>query len=261
MDIYQAFILAIVQGITEFLPISSSAHLILLPKLTNLPDQGLAFDIVVHFGTLFAVILYYKKEISSILYHFFSNNYHHPDAIIGRGVLVATIPVGIAGLLFKDDIETHLRSVEVIAIATIFFGLLLYFADFLHKKRVEFKQKLTILPMFIIGVFQVLALIPGTSRSGITITAALLLGFGYKLATKFSFLLSIPLIIVSATLIGIDIIKTPQHFDLVLLIVGFAVSFITAYIIIYFFIKFIEQISMTPFVLYRLGLGIVLLIL
>jgi undecaprenyl-diphosphatase len=259
VEIYQAIILGIIQGFTEFLPISSSAHLILLPQVTNLPDQGLAFDAVVHFGSLVAVILYYKKDIANIIYHFFTQKYTYPEARIGWGVILATIPVGIAGVLFKDVIATDLRSANIIAFATIFFGLLLYFADFLHKKRKEFHAELTLLSMFIIGVFQVLALIPGTSRSGITITAALLLGFGYKIATKFAFLLSIPVIILSMVLIGIDLFNTPQDFDFVILFVGFLTSFAVAYLTIYFFIKLIEKISMTPFVMYRLLLGIILL--
>lgn len=259
MDIYQAFILGIIQGFTEFLPISSSAHLILLPKITNLPDQGLAFDGVLHFGSLMAVLLYYKKDITKIIYNFFTKNYQNPDAKIGWGLILATIPVGIFGLIFKDYIEVNLRSMQVIAYATIFFGLLLYIADFTNKKRIEFKTELTLLPMFLIGVAQAIALIPGTSRSGITITAALLLGFNYKLAAKFSFLLSIPVIILSMLLIGVDLIEIPQNFDFIALFIGFTTSFIVAYLTIYFFIKIIEKIGMLPFVIYRLLLGFVLL--
>jgi undecaprenyl-diphosphatase len=259
MEIYQAIILGIIQGFTEFLPISSSAHLILLPKITELPDQGLAFDGVVHFGSLMAVLLYYKKDIGKIIYNFFTQSYKNSDAKIGWGLIVATIPVGIFGLFFKDYIESDLRSLSVIAYATIFFGLLLYFADFIHKNRKNFKTELTLLPMFIIGMFQVLALIPGTSRSGITITAALLLGFNYKVATKFAFLLSIPVIVLSMGLIGKDILETPQDFDFIILLLGFLTSFFMAYLTIYFFIKLIEKIGMLPFVVYRLLLGIAIL--
>lgn len=259
MDSYQALILGVIQGFTEFLPISSSAHLILLPKLTHLPDQGLAFDGVLHFGSLMAVLLYYKKDISQIIYNFFRSNYKHPDAQIGWGLIIATIPVGIFGLIFKDYIETELRSIEVIAFTSIFFGLLLYIADFLHKKKSEYSAKLTLLPMFIIGMFQVLALIPGTSRSGITITGALLLGLNYKLATKFSFLLSIPVIVLSLALILLDISKTSYHFDIPILAIGFITSFVVAYLTIYFFIKAIEKMGMMPFVIYRVILGIILL--
>jgi undecaprenyl-diphosphatase len=260
MEIYQAIILGVVQGLTEFLPISSSAHLILLPQLTDLPDQGLAFDIVVHFGTLMAVMLYYRQDISQIISSFFTQNPKYDNnARIGWGLILATIPVGIFGVIFQDIINTDLRSTTVIAYATIIFGLLLYFADFVHKQQSILKDEMTIGVMFIVGVFQVLSLIPGTSRSGITITAALLLGFNYRCATKFAFLLSIPVIILSMLFISFRLFNNPQDFDFIILFIGFSTSFFAAYMIIYFFIKLIQKISMLPFVIYRLILGFILL--
>ena len=257
MDIYQAIILGIIQGFTEFLPISSSAHLILLPKLTNLPDQGLEFDVMLHFGTLLAVVIYYKNSIGKIIYNFFTNNNQNPSENIGWQIIIATIPVGIVGLIFKDYIELNLRSTQIIAIATIFFALILYLAAYLHKKRIDFSNLITFKNALIIGLFQALALIPGTSRSGIVLTGALLVGLHYKLAIKFTFLLSVPIIILSAGLLILDV--NTQNLNYITLFTGFFTAFITAYLTIYFFIKLIEKISLLPFIIYRIILGIVLL--
>jgi len=257
MDIYQAFISAIVQGVSEFLPISSSAHLILLPKIMHLPDQGLAFDVVLHLGTLTAIILYYKKSISTIIYAFFTKNPNNNiDAKLGWGVILGTIPVGVAGLIFKDYIEINLRSIEIIAYSTLIFGLLLGLADFLHKNKPTLKNDINWVDILIIGSFQALALIPGTSRSGITITAGLLLGLSYKFATKFAFLLSIPVIVLSSGLIIIDLFKYPEKIDWLVLSIGFVVSAIVAYITVFFFIRLIEKLGMMPFVVYRVILAI-----
>lgn len=262
MDIFQTFILAVTQGISEFLPISSSAHLILLPKITQMPDQGLAFDVVLHLGTLSAVILYYKQDISAIIYDFFTKNPNNsPNSKIGWGIILGTIPVGIFGLLFKNYIETDLRSIQIIAYSTIFFGLLLGFASIIHKNKSALKESISWSDIFIIGTFQALALIPGTSRSGITITAGLFLGLSYKFATKFAFLLSIPVIIVSALYMLLEMYGNLQTVDITLLTIGFLISGISAYIVIFFFTKFIEKIGMMPFVIYRLLLGFGLLLL
>lgn len=260
MDSFQAFILGLIQGVSEFLPISSSAHLILLPKLTDLPDQGLAFDITVHFATLLAVILYYKKDIANIITSFFkySPNINN-DAKMGWGIILATIPVGICGLIFKDYIEINLRSTEVIAYTTIIFGLVLYLATFLHNKKDELKDNLTLGVMFIVGVFQALALIPGVSRSGVTITAGLLLGLSYKILVKFAFLFSIPVIVISMGLITLDLINTPESINWIVLGVGFFTAFMSAYVVIFVFLKMINLIGMLPFVVYRIILGVALL--
>lgn len=260
MDIAETIILSIIQGITEFLPISSSAHLILLPQLTGYADQGLAFDIVLHLGTLTAIVLYYRKDIGNIIYMFFTENPNkNNNAKIGWGLVIATIPVGIFGILFKDYVETELRSIEVIAYATLFFGLLLGLADYLHKQKSTLRNSIEWRDIIIVGMFQALALIPGTSRSGITITAGLLLGLNYKLTTKFSFLLSIPVIALSSGLIILNLLEASESVNWSLLVIGFSLSSITAYITIYFFIKFINKIGMLPFVVYRLILWIFLL--
>ena len=170
MDNFQVVILALVQGLTEFLPISSSAHLILVPVLTDWPDQGLAFDVAVHAGTLTAVVLYFRKELARMFVEWLASFKGRltPDARLAWAVLIGTIPVGLAGLIFKDLIETQLRSPMVIAVATIVFGLLLWYADRTGKHSKN-EYGLSLIDVLIVGVAQALALIPGTSRSGITL--------------------------------------------------------------------------------------------
>lgn len=264
MDIIQTILLAILQGLTEFLPISSSAHLILVPKLLHWQDQGLLFDIAVHLGTLVAVVSYFYKDISVLLADFFSSIVQRQ--LVGQskmawGILFATIPVGLAGLLFKDFIEVEFRGGLVIAYSTIIFGILLGIADTINRKTKILRLELTWFDMAFIGVFQAIALIPGTSRSGITITAALLLGLSRQLGAKFAFLLSIPVIMLSGGSLGIDIIKSDITIDWLTLLLGFSISGITAYIVISLFMKLIQNISLTVFVVYRLVLGGVLLFL
>ncbi|WXT99951.1 MAG: Undecaprenyl-diphosphatase [Catillopecten margaritatus gill symbiont] len=262
MDLIQTIVLAVVQGISEFLPISSSAHLILVPKFTSWTDQGLAFDVVLHLGTLTAVIVYYRRSISAIITAFFSKSPQlSEDAKLGWGVILATIPVGIIGLLFKETIQVHLRSPEVIAYATVIFGLLLGFADYINRKRNSLRESINWLDIAIIGCFQAIALIPGTSRSGITITAALLLGLSYKLALKFSFLLSIPVITLSSLLIFVDLYQTPEQVNWLFLGIGFIITGVVAYLTLYFFIKSLDTMSMLPFVVYRIILAATLLML
>ncbi len=260
MDIIQIIVLALVQGLTEFLPVSSSAHLILVPVLTSWQDQGLAFDVAVHAGTLSAVMLYFRKEISRMAVQWFASlgGAHSADSRLAWAVLIGTTPVGLAGLLFKDVIEAHLRSPLVIATTTIVFGLLLWLAD---RKSHTPKDEYSIGWQYalVIGVAQAIALIPGTSRSGITITAALLLGLNRKASARFSFLLSIPVIILAGGLEALDYLEVASPGDAGDLLIGAAVSAISAYACIHFFLKLLDRISMLPFVVYRLLLGAMLL--
>ncbi|HDZ16321.1 MAG TPA: undecaprenyl-diphosphate phosphatase, partial [Methylophaga aminisulfidivorans] len=178
MDFLHILALAILQGLTEFLPISSSAHLILLPIIADWQDQGLAFDVAVHVGTLSAVILYFRKTIVILSADWFSSLKQRQsvgDSKLAWAVIFGTIPVGLAGLFLGDYVETSLRSPLVIAITTIVFGLLLGWADW-RGKRIRNENQLTWHDVLFIGIAQAIALIPGTSRSGITITAGLMLG-------------------------------------------------------------------------------------
>ncbi len=260
MDILQIIVLALVQGLTEFLPISSSAHLILVPILTGWEDQGLAFDVAVHVGTLTAVVLYFRKEIYSMLFAWFASlkGKHSEDSKLAWGVLIGTIPVGLAGLLFKDVISEHLRTPLVIAATTLIFGFLLWYADW-SGKRDRDEHTLSWKDIIVIGCAQAIALIPGTSRSGITITAGLLLGLTAPAAARFSFLLSIPVIVLAGGVETLEYLKVASLGDMNDLIIGASISAVSAYLCIHYFLMLLERVGMTPFVIYRLLLGIVLL--
>ena len=263
MGLDHLLLLAIVQGLTEFLPISSSAHLILAPKLFGLADQGLAFDIAIHLGSLGAVILYFRQQLVLISRDFILSLTPKGQATensrLAWFIIVATIPIVIAGLLFKLIYSGELRSASVIAAATIIFGLLLWWADYSGARQRDINS-MTWKDAWIIGLMQCLAIIPGTSRSGITITAALMLGIKRESAAQFSFLLAIPTILMSGTLVIVDIIKNPTHMDLQAMLIGSVLSFIAAYICIALFLKVIDKIGMLPFVIYRMILAAIIIV-
>ncbi len=263
MDFFQVLVLAIMQGLTEFLPISSSAHLILVPIFLGWPDQGLAFDLAVHVGTLGAVLYYFRQDLKKIIRDWCRSVRQRKevgDSRLAWAVGIGTIPVGIVGLVFGDFIEANLRSTLVIALTTIFFGLLLGWADFKGKRERD-EHTLSWRDIIIIGCAQALALIPGTSRSGITITAALFLGLSREAAARFSFLLSIPAILLPGGLKGIELIQAGTSVDWGVLIAGAVISGVFAYLCIHYFLKLLEKIGMQPFVIYRLILGTILLFL
>jgi undecaprenyl-diphosphatase len=258
MDTLQIIVLAIVQGFTEFLPISSSAHLILVPAFTHWPDQGQAFDVALHIGSLMAVVAYFRHDLRNMLLAWFtslSTRQQTPESRLAWSVIFATIPAGLVGLIFKDYIELNLRGAEVIATTTIIFGLLLWYADSIGKRnRDENAMKWT--DVLFIGCAQAIALIPGTSRSGITMTAALMMGFTRSAAARFSFLLSVPIILLSGGLKSIDLIRSDTPVDWYALLAGTVLSAISAYICIHLFLKLLERIGMLPFVVYRVLLGL-----
>ncbi len=260
MDFFQQLILALIQGLTEFLPVSSSAHLILVPTLLGWTDQGLAFDVAVHVGTLTAVVTYFRSELKLMTRDWVNSittRKQTPESRLAWGVLIGTIPVGLCGLLFKDFIETSLRSELVIATTTILFGLLLLWAD-KQGKRQRDEHTLSWRDIVIIGCAQAVALIPGTSRSGITITAGLMLGLTRTAAARFSFLLSIPVIILSGLFVTLDLVQHEAAVDWQSLITGAILSALSAYACIHFFLKLLDKIGMMPFVVYRILLGLVL---
>ena len=261
MSIFEIIVLAIIQGITEFLPISSSAHLILPSVLLGWKDQGLAFDVAVHVGSLLAVIIYFRADISRMLVGWLSYGFgknQTTDSKLAWWVIFATIPVVIIGFMFKDIIEIYGRSALVIACTTIGFGLLLWFADYSAKQLKDINQ-LGWRGALIIGSLQILSLIPGTSRSGITMTAGLLMGLTRDAAARFSFLLSIPTITGAGLLASLDLIQANQAVDWVSMLYGVILSFVSAYACISLFLAWISRIGMLPFVIYRLILGAVLL--
>jgi len=267
----QVIVLALVQGITEFLPVSSSAHLVLPAQLTSWPDQGLEFDVAVHFGTLIAVLAYFRKDLLSMLWAIgqapavyaarsseVPSNAETEQAAQGIVQLLklglATIPVVIIGFLGKDFIQDNLRTVPVIATTTMLFGAALWYAD----RRPTTNTTITWQAAAIIGLAQSIALIPGTSRSGITITAALLLGLSRVEAAKFSFLLAIPTIAGAQLLLSLDLAAGNLDTDLAKVAAGAALAGVSAYLGIHYFMQLVERTGMLPYVLYRLVLGLVL---
>ncbi len=261
MDWLQVVVLALLQGLTEFLPVSSSAHLILVPALTGWPDQGLAFDVALHFGSLFAVLLYFRRDLIGMTASWgrsVATRQLDDNARLAWGVVFATIPVGLAGLAFKDQIELYLRSPFYLAMGLVFFGLLLGWADWRHRGD-RSESQMTWKDVLIIGCAQALALIPGTSRAGITITAALFLGLNREAASRFSFLLSIPVILLACLLKTRDLIEEQVSVDWLAMGLGVLVSAVSAFLCIHYFLVFIKRIGMQPFVIYRILLGIALL--
>lgn len=260
MDFVQIIVLALVQGLTEFLPVSSSAHLILVPVLTHWPDQGLAFDVAVHVGTLSAVVLYFRRELIDMSASWFASlggRGFDDDAKLAWAVLLGTIPVGLAGLLFKDVIETYLRSSFVIATSTLVFGLLLWLADARGRGSRD-EYRIGWKDILVIGVAQAFALIPGTSRSGVTMTAALMMGLSRQASARFSFLLSIPVIVLAGGLETRDYLQHADITDMQPLLIGALLSGVSAYFCIHFFLKLLERIGMMPFVIYRIVLALLL---
>ncbi len=263
MDASQAISLALVQGITEFLPVSSSAHLILLPKLMDWSDQGIAFDVAVHLGTLSAVVFHYRAPLADMLNGL--RRRPHGDAAAANTAMllaVASVPVLAAGYTLESAIEQHLRAPSVIAATTVGFGLLLWAAVWRRSKTAAAPAALSLKAALIIGLAQTLALIPGTSRAGITITAGLFLGLSREQSINFSFLLAIPVILIAALYkaakIGVQTGAGAWPDVWPMLALGFAVSAIFALLTIRLFLTLTEKIGLTPFIVYRLALGALL---
>lgn len=261
MDFLHIVALAILQGLTEFLPISSSAHLILLPILADWQDQGLAFDVAVHTGTLAAIVFYFRHQLRTLFYDWIQSIQSRQtvgDSKLAWAIGFGTIPAGLAGLFFNDAVELMLRNPLVIAATTIGFGLLLGWADW-QGKRVRDEHSLRWQDVLFIGLAQAIALIPGTSRSGITMTAGLMLGLTRQAAARFSFLLSIPVIFLAGSLKTAELLIAETNANWSVLISGATFSAISAYLCIVVFLKLLERIGMWPFVIYRLILGAILL--
>lgn len=255
-------LLSLIQGLTEFLPISSSAHLVLFPLLTDHSDQGLAFDVAIHLGTLVAVVFYFRRTIKWLWFGFWRsfnpqkrNGYY---CQLAWQIIIASAPIAIVGACLHDQIEEITRSPIVIAYASIFFGLLLLLSD-LMRKRMKPRRKTTFKSAIVIGLFQVLALIPGTSRSGITLTGGLFMGLTRQKAAAFSFLLAIPTILMAGGYESLKLVNQPSTVAWHFFILGFGISTVTAFWCIHLFLKLIDRLGLLPFVLYRVFLGIALL--
>lgn len=263
MDAVQILLLACVQGFTEFLPISSSAHLIVAPTLLGYSLQSLSFDVAVHVGTLAAVMLYFRQALATMTGALATSlrqgSLSNPNARLASMILIATLPILVLGFPLKALLEL-LRQDErlielVIATTTIGFGLLLWLADRFGKRRRD-EHSLGWGSALLIGLFQAIAILPGTSRSGITMTAGLFLGLTREAASRFSFLLSIPTIAIAGLMETKDLLEAAEPVAWGELLLGAALSFVVAYLTIHFFLRFIERVSMLPFVLYRIVLGL-----
>jgi undecaprenyl-diphosphatase len=260
MSIEQIIVLAIVQGISEFLPISSSGHLILIPAVTGWPDQGLATDIMVHIGSLFAIIVYFWRDVGRLLRGLgdlvrFSLT---DNARLALYIILATIPAVIFALILKKTgVLEQIRGAEIVGWNAIIFGILLYLTD-KYGSRFKTMADMRLAPAIMIGCAQALALIPGTSRSGITISAARALGFERSESARFSFLLGMPAIAGAGVLTLYEFYKSDETIPPETLITA-GLSFLASLAAITFLMALVKRMSFLPFVLYRLALSAVLL--
>ncbi len=262
MTIIQAIILGIVQGITEFLPISSSGHLIIFPYFFGWEEQGLDFDVMMHLATLLAVLFVLRADIVHILKRLFSKNSEWGS--LGWKIALATIPVVLVGLFLSSGLLTTLRDIRFVAINLILWGVILSLADFVMTKKkllIESVEKSSWTQTFLIGCAQAFALIPGTSRSGSTMSMALFAGLNRKTAAKFSFLLGIPAILGAGIMTLTDVLETGFSTSLIVIAAGFLAAFLSGILAIRLLLALLEKISFHWFAGYRIILGIVLLLL
>ena len=260
---FHIFFIAIIQGITEFLPISSSAHLIIIPYIMKVSDQGVLIDISAHLGSLLALIIFFKKE-SVILFkglvQFFSLKLQKEEFFLLLKIIIATIPICLFGLIFKIyRLDIIVRSIELIGWTMIIFGILLFYADKLGKEKKSLKN-LSFKESLFIGFFQALALVPGVSRSGISITGFRIFGYNKYEAIKISLIMSIPTILLSAFFISPEILEE-KKISIIEILIPFILSFITAFVTLKLMVKYIYVFGFTPYIIYRIFLGLILLFL
>ncbi|WP_297616128.1 undecaprenyl-diphosphate phosphatase [uncultured Roseicyclus sp.] len=262
MMLWHLVLLALIQGVTEFLPISSSGHLVLLPNLTGLDDQGQVIDVAVHVGTLGAVIVYFWPDVRLGLWgvpRLLTGRIDTPGARLAFLLMVATVPVILAGLvLHLTGLADALRSIAVIGWTMLVFGLVLYWADQRGPTRKQ-TENWSLRDAVILGLWQAVALIPGTSRSGITITGARFLGYGRDSAARLSMLMSIPTIAASGILLGADAAMAADLAALRDGAIAAALAFAAALVALAVMMRLLKTISFTPYVIYRIVLGVILL--
>ena len=254
-ELFQIIVLSIIQGITEFLPISSSAHLILIPSILGWSDQGIFFDVSMHFGSLLAVSYYFLRYENKLTNTEFPLNYLCKEKII-----IGSFPVLFFGFIFYDHISSNLRSIEIISIFTILIALVLLMVEYFGKNKKDITD-ITNIDILIIGLFQSIALIPGTSRSAIIIIGALLLGYNKKSSIVIALILAFPVILLAMLyeiylfdfqLINIDIVSKS--------IIAIVISFLVSFYVIKYFIYYINKTGFYPFMIYRIILGVFLLV-
>ena len=260
MDTIQVIVLAIVQGISEFLPISSSGHLILVPFFFGWPDQGLAYDAAIHIGTLLAIVLYFRVQLFDMARAWsrsLTHREHTRDSRLAWVIFWGTFPVCIVGLLFSDFIEKNFRSPLLVATTLTVYGILLWVADrFGRRERDEYSVSWR--EGLLIGCAQALALVPGTSRSGITMTAGLGLGLTREGAARFSFLLAVPATVLAALYEVWKMLQADSPIDWVSVFLGITLAAVSGLACIHFLLRFLQKFGMLPFTLYRLLLAAVI---
>lgn len=263
MTTLHLIMLAIVQGLTEFLPVSSSAHLILLPVAMGTVDQGLVLDVAVHVGTLGAVVIFFRREVGQLVrggLHLLAGRVASPETRLLLLLALSTLPVVVAGLiLHRTGMMEAMRSVAVIGWAMIGFGLLLWWADRTGGRERRMGDW-SLRDALVMGAWQAVSLIPGTSRSGITITASRMLGFDRADGARIAMLMSIPTIIASGTLLGLDVVRAADWALARDGAIAAAMAFVAAYLALAFMMRLLRSVSFTPYVIYRLVLGSVLLV-
>ncbi|RKT32231.1 undecaprenyl-diphosphatase [Roseovarius halotolerans] len=263
MPLFHLLLVAIIQGVTEFLPVSSSGHLILLPNLAGLDDQGQVIDVSVHVGTLFAVVLYFWRDVGLAILglpRLLTGRVDTPGSCLAMLLLAASIPVVALGLLLHlTGLDAEMRSIKVIGWAMLVFGIVLYWADQAGPGRKK-AEDWNLQDAMVIGVWQAIALIPGTSRSGITITGARFLGYTRRDAARLSMLMSIPTIIASGVLLGAESVVDANVSLLREGLIAAAMAFGAALLALSVMMRLLNRVSFTPYVIYRIVLGIVLLV-
>ena len=266
MELLQAIILGIIQGLTEFLPVSSSGHLILTPFVLGLKDQGLAMDAILHLATLLAIIIYFRRDLSKLLTSLFSRERDNPYRPLAWSIVLASFPAGLAGLFLGDWIETHLRSSTFVACNLIFWSAVFFWADRNSTREEKNSEELTNLnwrQVLFIGFAQAIALLPGTSRSGITIAAGLFSQLSQPAAARFSFLLGAPIILAAGLHKTVGVLSetgqtflfTPFQFFM-----GFLAAFVIGYLSIKWLLAIVSKVGLIPFIVYRVILAGLILI-
>ena len=263
MDALQAAVLGLIQGLTEFLPISSSGHLVLAPIFFGWQDQSLAFDVAVHFGTLLAVMGYFWRELRELVPAGFRpllGQGMDPQARMAWGLLLSTVPASVVGLVMRAVLEVEINNPLVVAANLIVFGLLLWWAD-TRMRGSRSEEYISWREFFLLGCAQALALSPGTSRSGITMTAAMMLGMSRVAAARVSFLMAIPVIAMAAAYEFMELLTSegPVAWDDIG--IGVAAAFVSGLVCIHWLLRLLQTTSFLPFVIYRVALGGLILVL
>ncbi len=266
MDFWNVILLSIIQGLSEFLPVSSSGHLILAPLIFNFKDQGLELDAIMHLGTLLAILIYFRKDLFEIFSSFFQKEADPKTRRLARNIIYASMPAAFAGLLLSSWIEHQLRSHIFVSANLIFWSLVFLVAD----RRAWWKQSdkkslqdLSFAQVLFIGVAQAMALLPGTSRSGITIAAGLTNNLSHKDATRFSFLLGTPIIFAAGMYELAKFLALPDNhfnYDSTQLMMSFGIVFLVGYASIQLLFKIVAKAGLLPFIIYRLIIATAILV-